>query len=371
MRGPAYAASDVTIMGVTVLDSTLAGCILACVDANVPAGYRALVSQGDGERPYVRVDRLASAELPDHPVTVRVEASSLNYKDALAAAGRPGVMRRYPGTPGIDAAGTVLASRDERWRPGDAVIVTSFDLGMGTPGGFAELIRVPGDWPTAMPAPWAPADAMAFGTAGLTAALALLRLRAHGLDPAAGPVAVTGAAGGVGTCAVALLSQQGFEVIAVSGRSETEDERLRALGASQLWTRERLAEGADRPLRRADLAGAVDAVGGAPLAHLLARVRRDGVVAAAGTVAGTALATSVFPFVLRGVALLGIDSAEAAPGSRAAAWALLAESGVLTRLRQSLHDVDLDGVEPWLAALLESRVSGRVRVLLPPPGEAA
>lgn len=358
-------------MRVTVLDRAWDGCILACVDTTVPASYRALVSLGDGERPYVRLDRAASAALPDHPVTVRVEASSLNYKDALAAAGRPGVMRRYPGTPGIDAAGTVLASRDERWRVGDAVVVTSFDLGMGTPGGLAELIRVPGDWPTALPAGWEPGDAMVFGTAGLTAALALLRLRAHGLDPSAGPVAVTGAAGGVGSCAVALLSQQGFEVIAVSGRSATEAERLRALGASALWTRERLAEGAGRPLRRADLAGAVDAVGGEPLAHLLARVRRDGVVAAAGTVAGTALATSVFPFVLRGVSLLGIDSAEAATEVRVAAWRLLAESGVLERLRPSLHDVELEAVEPWLAALLESRVAGRVRVLLPARGAAA
>ncbi len=201
-----------------------------------PSSYRALISAGDGERPYVRPQVLDSADLPDHAVTVRVEASSLNYKDALAAAGRPGVMRRYPGTPGIDAAGTVLASDDARWRVGEAVIVTSFDLGMGTPGGLSELIRVPATWPVAMPQGWDAATAMGFGTAGLTAALALGRLEDAGLAPGDGPVAVTGAAGGVGSCAVALLAAAGFEVIAVSGRSETEAERLHTLFPNACFT---------------------------------------------------------------------------------------------------------------------------------------
>ena len=334
------------------------------VSTSLPERYRALVSQGDGERPYVRVESLPTAGLPDHQVIVRVEASSLNYKDALAAAGRPGVMRHYPGTPGIDAAGTVLASGDSRWRAGDAVVVTSYDLGMGTSGGWAELIRVPPEWPVALPAGWDAATAMGYGTAGLTAALALMRLRSHGLSPEAGPVAVTGAAGGVGSCSVALLAASGYEVIAVSGRSESEGGRLMELGAAELWSRERLAEGAGRPLRSADLAGAVDAVGGEPLSHLLARVRRGGVVAAAGTVAGAALATTVFPFVLRGVSLLGIDSAEAPAGERAAAWRLLAESGTERALRGSLSDVDLGGVEERLAAMLGGGVAGRVRVLI-------
>ena len=334
--------------------------------AVLPGSYRALTTTGDGERPYVRLQVLDSADLPDHAVTVRVEASSLNYKDALAAAGRPGVMRCYPGTPGIDAAGTVLASEDPRWRAGDAVIVTSFDLGMGTPGGLSELIRVPAEWPVLMPHGWDAATAMGFGTAGLTAALALARLEDAGLTPDDGPVAVTGAAGGVGSCAVALCAAAGFEVVAVSGRSETEAERLRALGAAAVWSRERLAEGAERPLRSADLAGAVDAVGGAPLGQLLARVRRGGAVAAAGTVAGAALATTVYPFVLRGVALLGIDSAEAALPQRTRAWQRLAAAGIEARLHASLVDVDLDGVEPWLATLLEGRVAGRVRVVIAP-----
>ena len=327
--------------------------------------YTALVSIGDGARPFVRLERLATRDLPDHALTVRVEASSLNYKDALAAAGRPGVMRRYPGTPGIDAAGVVLASSDPRWRPGDAVIVTSFDLGMGTPGGLAQRIRVPAEWPVAMPAGWDAATAMGFGTAGLTAALALARLEAVGVTPAAGPLAVTGAAGGVGSCAVALLAASGYRVIAVTGRGAAEGERLRALGASEVWSREHLAEGTDRPLRSADLAGAIDAVGGTPLAQLLTRVKRGGAVATAGTVAGAELATTVFPFALRGVALLGVDSGEASHDDRALAWQRLASADIVGALRGSWHDVELAEVEPWLAALLDGSVSGRVRVRVP------
>ena len=356
-------------MGRTVREPRRTVGILVCMDA--AQTYRALVSRGDGVRPFVRVERLLERDLPEHPVTVRVEASSLNYKDALAAAGRPGVMRRYPGTPGIDAAGVVTASSDPRWSEGDAVIVTSFDLGMGTPGGLAERIRVPAEWPVALPPGWDAVTAMGFGTAGLTAALALERLETAGLTPDAGPVAVTGAAGGVGSCAVALLAASGYRVIAVTGRGATEGERLRALGASEVWSREQLAEGTERPLRSADLAGAIDAVGGAPLAQVLTRVMRGGAVATAGTVAGAELATTVYPFALRGVALLGVDSGEAPHDARTSAWRRLASAGIADALRESWHDVALAEVEPWMAALLEGRVAGRVRVRLSAPAASA
>ena len=342
-----------------------AAAVSSCMDADetrAATPFRALETLGDGQRPYVRVVTRAFGTLPPHPVTLAVEASSLNYKDALAAAGRPGVIRRYPATPGIDAAGRVLASDDPAWPVGSRAIVTSYDLGMGTPGGLAERVRVPGAWLQPLPDGWDAETAMGFGTAGLTASLALARLESVGVTPAAGPVAVTGAAGGVGSCAVALLAANGYEVIAVSGRAEAERARLVALGAQAVWTRAQLAEGSDRALRSADLAAAVDAVGGPPLAQLLARVRPGGAVAAAGTVAGSALETTVFPFVLRGVALLGVDSAEAAASARAVAWRRLADAGIEERLRPSWRIVGLDEVEPWLAALLEGGVAGRVVV---------
>jgi acrylyl-CoA reductase (NADPH) len=336
--------------------------------AAVPERYRAFVARGDGQRPFGSVETLSRDDLPDHAVTVRVEASSLNYKDALSAAGRPGVTRHYPFTPGIDAAGTVLASGDARWAQGDRVIVTSYDLGMDTPGGFGELVRVPADWPLSMPASWDAATAMAYGTAGLTAALALARLERLDVRPGAGPVAVTGASGGVGTIAVALLAAAGHEVVAVTGRVAASD-RLRGLGASEIWEREALSGGADRVLLRPDLAAAVDTVGGEPLAHLLKRVRPGGAVAAVGNVAGGELVTTVYPFILRGVALLGIDSARCERSEREAAWSRLARSGLDDALAASLHDVDLDGLEPMLAQLLEGGVDGRV-LLLHAPADA-
>jgi acrylyl-CoA reductase (NADPH) len=324
--------------------------------------YRAFVARGDGRRPFGSVETLSFADLPRHPVAVRVEASSLNYKDALSAAGRPGVTRTYPFVPGIDAAGVVVASEDPRWRAGDRVIVTSYDLGMNTPGGFGEYVRVPGEWPVAMPPSWDARTAMGYGTAGLTAALAVAALEGAGVVPSGGPVAVTGASGGVGTLSVALLAAAGYEVVAVTGRAAAE-ERLLALGAREVWGREALEVGADRPLLRPDLAGAVDAVGGAPLAQLLKRVAAGGAVAAAGNVAGGELVTTVYPFILRGVSLLGIDSATCPRPLREAAWARLARSGLDEALDRSLRDVDLEALEAPLAALLEGGVDGRVRLV--------
>jgi acrylyl-CoA reductase (NADPH) len=243
--------------------------------------------------------------------------------------------------------------------------VTSYDLGMDTPGGFGELVRVPGDWPLAMPEGWDAATAMAFGTAGLTAALALRRLEAAGVAPGAGPIAVTGASGGVGTIAVALLAAAGYEVVAVSGRASAV-ERLRGLGARYVWGREELLQGAERPLLRPDLAGAVDSVGGAPLAHLLKRVLPGGAVVAVGNVAGGEVPTTVYPFILRGVSLLGVDSAQGRRAERAAAWRRLADAGLEGTIAPSVRDVELDALEPTLAALLEGGVDGRVRLLHTP-----
>jgi acrylyl-CoA reductase (NADPH) len=327
----------------------------------VPERYRAFVTGGDGSRPYGSPTWLRTADLPDHPVTVAVHASSLNYKDALSAAGRPGVTKRYPFTPGIDAAGTVLASEDPRWRPGDHVIVTSYDLGMNTPGGFGEVVRVPAEWPVAMPDGWDAATAMAFGTAGLTAALALAALERWGVWPSDGPVAVTGASGGVGTIAVALLAATGYEVVAITGRPGAH-ERLRALGARAVWARDALDEGGERPLLKADLAGAVDVVGGRPLARLLARTQPGGAVAAVGNVAGGELATTVYPFILRGVALLGVDSGAGRRDARETAWRRLASAGIEDRVTVALRDVDLEALEPALAALLEGGSDGHVRL---------
>jgi acrylyl-CoA reductase (NADPH) len=330
-----------------------------------PDRYRAFVARGDGRRPFGSVETLALSDLPQHPVTVRVEASSLNYKDALSAAGRPGVTRQYPFVPGIDAAGEVVESSDEGWREGDRVIVTSYDLGMNTPGGFGEFIRVPAAWPVAMPPSWDAATAMAYGTAGLTAALAAAALERAGARPGRGPVAVTGASGGVGTIAVALLAASGHEVIAVTGRPAAA-ERLRALGARETWGREQLEAGGSKTLLRPDLMAAVDVVGGDPLAQLLKRVQPGGAVAAVGNVAGGELVTTVYPFILRGISLLGIDSATCPRAEREAAWARLAASHLDQALHGSLRDVDLDGLEPHLAALLDGGIDGRARLLHAP-----
>ncbi|CAN5734164.1 oxidoreductase [soil metagenome] len=324
--------------------------------------YRAYVTRGDGVRPWGRVEERHFGDLPDAGVTVRVEASSLNYKDALSAAGRPGVTRAYPFTPGIDAAGRVIASDDDRWRPGDPVIVTSYDLGMNTLGGFGEVVRVPAEWPVAMPAGWDAAAAMAYGTAGLTAALAVRALRHHGVDVSAGPIAVTGASGGVGTISVALLAAAGYDVIAVTGRAEAA-ERLRTVGAREVWGRDALEAGTERPLLRPDLAGAVDVVGGGPLAHLLKRIMPAGAIAAVGNVAGGDVPTTVYPFILRGVALLGIDSAGCARSEREAAWAQLAACGLDEALAPAVHDLTLDELEGALERLLDGDVDGRYRLL--------
>ncbi len=331
-----------------------------------PTSYRALrvdVQDGVAHR---EVAAVPWETLPDLDVTVRVSHSSLNYKDALSATGNRGVTRRFPHTPGIDAAGTVVASRDPRFAPGDAVLCTGYDLGMDTPGGMAEYVRVPADWLVRRPPGLDAFTAMALGTAGFTAALALDRLRAAGVEPSLGPLVVTGASGGVGSLAVALLARAGFEVVASTGKPGAAA-LLSRLGAARLIPREELGAVGDRPLAPAAYAGGVDTVGGATLAGLLKSTVVGGAVAACGLVGGAELPLTVFPFILRGVALMGVTSQHANAAVRDQVWGrLAADAGLLSLLADGdlVRHVPLEGLEAEIGAILAGRVTGRVVVTI-------
>ncbi len=299
----------------------------------------------DGDRVGRGVETVTADVLPPNDVLVAVAYSSVNYKDALSASGNRGVTRAYPHTPGIDAAGTVVSSRDQRFAPGDEVICTGFDLGMNTPGGYAAYVRVPADWLVRRPSGLSARDAMAIGTAGLTAALALDRLADARVTPDLGPLVVTGASGGVGSLAVWLAARAGYEVVASTGTPDA-GEMLKSLGAARVIAREELQEPTQRPLLSAEFAGGIDTVGGTTLANLIKRTAVGGAVAACGLVGGSELPTTLFPFILRGVALMGVDSQHAPLDARLRAWeglaaATAAEPGKLGALTTevALHDV--------------------------------
>ena len=262
------------------------------------------------------------AELMEGDVTFRPTHSTVNYKDGLALTGKMPVVRRFPMIGGIDAAGVVETSSHPAWKPGDAVVLTGWGVGETHLGGYAEKVRVPGDWLVPLPEGMSAHQAMAIGTAGLTAALCVLALERHGLTPDAGPALVTGAAGGVGSVAVALLAKAGWRVIAATGRPEEED-YLKGLGAAEIVPRAELG-GPVKPLAKARWAAGVDTVGGAMLANALAMTMPDGAIAACGNAGGMDLPTSVAPFILRGVALLGVNSVPAPIPLRREAWARLA-----------------------------------------------
>lgn len=304
------------------------------------------------------------ADLPEHPVLIRVHWSSLNYKDALSAAGNKGVTRKYPHTPGIDAAGIVESSLDERFQPGDQVIVTSHDLGMNTAGGLAEYIRVPGDWIVPLPAGMSLRQSMVLGTAGLTAGMALYKLERNGQRPEAGPLVVTGASGGVGSLAVALLAQAGYDVLAVTGRPE-HHAWLQALGAKQCLSREEVTDTSTRPLLRSRWAGAIDTVGGPILATLMRACAKEGNIAICGLVASPEFAATVFPFILNGIHLLGIDSAECPQTLRQQIWQKLAGDWQLDLAdRDLISELALEEVPAALQTLLAGQGRGRQIVRL-------
>lgn len=328
--------------------------------ADVPATFRAFRVEKTGETFSRGVQTLTTATLPEGSLTVRVAYSSLNYKDALSATGNPGVTKTYPHTPGIDAAGTVLESRDGRFGVGDEVIVTSYDLGMNTPGGFGELIRVPAEWVLPLPDGLSVREAMVLGTAGLTAGLALEALLAHGVAPEQGPVVVTGASGGVGSVAVALCAKLGFETLASTG-TEAAHGWLRGLGAVDIVPRSELAEASERPLLRARFAGAIDTVGGEPLSNVVKSLNYGAAVAACGLVAGPQLSLSVFPFILRGVSLLGIDSAACPMEVRQRVWRKLAGDWKVD-LSTATLEVTLDELDSVIDEILAGQTQGRVLV---------
>jgi acrylyl-CoA reductase (NADPH) len=296
-------------------------------------------------------------QLPANDVTIQVHYSALNYKDGLSASGNKGVTRTYPHTPGIDAAGVVTESTSERFKAGDKVIVTSYDLGMNTSGGFAEFIRVPTDWIVPLPAGLSLREAMMLGTAGLTAAIAVEALEKNGLSS---PVLVTGASGGVGSIAVALLHQLGYEVIASTG-SESAHAMLKTLGANQIIARQTLLESSERPMLKPIYGGAVDTVGGSTLVNIVKSLHPGSSVAACGLVGGVELPLAVYPFILRGVNLLGVDSQSYPMGKRQALWNKLGREWNVD-LEALTTEIALDNVSSAIDDILAGKTQGHILV---------
>ena len=321
--------------------------------------FRALRVEKTGERKFERrvVDR-DTADLPAGDLLIDVEYSSLNYKDALSAMGNPGVTRRYPHTPGIDAAGTVVESSSNQFAPGDAAIVIGFDLGMNTPGGFGQRIRVPAGWAVPMPDGLDARSAMILGTAGFTAALAVDRLQAAGMEPDGGPVLVTGATGGVGSVAVALLASLGYEVHAATGKVSS-FQYLVDLGARDVIWRQELMKGSKRALLAARWGGVVDTVGGPILFNAVKALRYGASLAACGLVASPDVPATVFPFILRGVNLLGIDSVELPLMRKAEIWRKLAGPWKLDRLETVAFPLTLDNLSVAIDRILAGETVGR------------
>ena len=298
------------------------------------------------------------SELPDGELLIDVAYSSLNYKDALSATGNPGVTRNFPHTPGIDAAGTVVESSAEGFAPGREVVVIGFDLGMNTSGGFSQRIRVPAAWAVAMPDGLDVRTSMILGTAGFTAALCIDKLEQAGMGPEGGPVLVTGATGGVGSVAVKLLAKLGYEVHAGTGKADRHD-YLRDLGASAVVSRDDLLAGAERPLGRETWGGAVDTVGGQILVNAVKSLRYGASLAACGLVASPEIPASVFPFILRHVNLLGVDSVELPVAGKARIWGKLAGPWQLDGLEELVEPLTLDTLSPAIDRILAGKMVGR------------
>lgn len=300
-------------------------------------------------------------DLPPGDLVIRVNYSSLNYKDALSATGHPGVTRQFPHTPGIDAAGEVLSCESGAFAVGDKVIVTGYDLGMETDGGWGELIRIPSSWAVRLPDGLTEREGMILGTAGFTAALSVLKLVRSGVTPTDGDILVTGATGGVGSIAVAILARAGYRVVASTGKSSDEP-FLRNLGAAEIISRDQVTAGSERPMMKERWAGCVDVVGGDTLAAAVKSTRYGGAVTCCGLVGSTELPLNVFPFILRGVSLIGIDSVNCPADTRLQVWEKLAGEWKPEQLNDVVTEVSLEGLEEKIHVILHGGLRGRVLV---------
>ena len=320
--------------------------------------FKALLLEESDGKVQASVQELDDERLPEGEVTVRVEHSTLNYKDGMVVKGIGRLVRSYPHVPGIDFAGTVEASDHADYKPGDAVVLTGWRVGEMHWGGHAQKARVKGDWLVPLPEGLTSKRAMAVGTAGFTAMLAVLALEDHGLTPNKGEVLVTGAAGGVGSVAVAILAKLGYQVAASTGRAETHD-YLKSLGAASIVDRQELAEPATRPLGKERWAGCVDSVGGSTLAHLLTEMTYGCSVAAVGLAGGNKLDTTVLPFLLRGVNLLGIDSVMCPGPRRRQAWQRIGQDLPMDLLDSMIAEARLADLPRLAGEILEGKVRGR------------
>ncbi len=324
--------------------------------------FRALIAREGANGFEQRIVERSVEDLPEGDVLIKVSHSSVNYKDALSAFGNKGVTRHYPHTPGIDAVGVVENSSDPAIKVGQEVIVMGYDLGMNTAGGFSEYVRVPASWVIQKPEQLAAEDAMVFGTAGFTAAMSVDTLLQVGIAPDQGPILVTGATGGVGIVAVWLLKNMGFEVVAATGKADQYG-LLKSVGATQCVSREVLLENANRPMNKPQWAAAVDTVGGEILGNILKSIRYGGSVACCGMVAGGNFTTSVFPFILRGVNLLGVDSVELPLDVKQDIWNLLGDKWLFDDFaqfkQQTVKKVELDQLPEVLAEVYTGKHVGR------------
>jgi putative YhdH/YhfP family quinone oxidoreductase len=326
--------------------------------------FDALVVNKQDEQFTVNIQQLSLDDLPQGEVLIRVHYSGVNYKDSLAAIPNGNIVSSYPIVPGIDMAGVVVSSEDSRFKEGDEVIATSYGIGVSQSGGYSQFARVPAEWIVPLPDGLTMKEAMIVGTAGFTAALSVLRLEENNLTPGQGSVLVTGATGGVGSFAVSILSKLGYSVEASTGK-ESEHGYLKAIGAATIVSREDVYDGKLRALGKQKWSGAVDPVGGEPLASVLSQIKYGGAVAVSGLTAGTSLPATVFPFILRGVNLLGIDSVNCPMDTRLKVWHRLATDFKLEHLEQLVQqEITLEELPDVLPTLLKGEARGRTIVKL-------
>jgi acrylyl-CoA reductase (NADPH) len=324
--------------------------------------YRAIVVDKTADGVSVELTELEESGLPEGDVTIQVEWSSVNYKDGLATSATGRVIRDYPMVPGVDLAGTVRESSDDRHKPGDTVVVIGYDIGVAHPGGYAELACVPGDWVVPLPAGLTAKEAMALGTAGFTSAMSVDALEKHGLKPSDGTVIVTGATGGVGSTAVNMLAGLGYTVAGSTGK-DSEHDYLRSLGASEILSRADVSAENARPLEPERWAGAIDPVGGSTTAYLIRTMKYGGAIALSGLTGGSAVETTVLPFILRGVGILGIESVWCPMDVRRRIWDRCATDLKPAGLLDTIADeIGLEGVPQATADILEGKIKGRVLV---------